>query len=121
MCVFVKVILSINIQISGAITAVTNVDIRLNWNNCQISYSSYLCPIESQLQGPYNHFVNVISKILRDLKDYRCNSGPYSYFHLGKRNQNLINMACNIMAEGFRFMPLGLVKLKTFRLSAWVT
>ena len=28
---------------------------------------------------------------------------------------------CNIMAEGFRFMPLGLVKLRTFRLSAWVT
>ena len=24
---------------------------------------------------------------------------------------------CNIMAEGFRFMPLGLVKLRTFRLS----
>ena len=23
------------------------------------------------------------------------------------------------MAEGFRFMPLGLVKLRTFRLSAW--
>ena len=28
---------------------------------------------------------------------------------------------CNIMAEGFRFMPLGLFKLRTFRLSAWVT
>ena len=27
---------------------------------------------------------------------------------------------CNIMAEGFRFMPLGLVRLGTFRLSAWV-
>ena len=25
------------------------------------------------------------------------------------------------MAEGFRFMPLGLVRLRTFRLSAWVT
>ena len=25
---------------------------------------------------------------------------------------------CNIMAEGFRFMPLGLVRLRTFRLSA---
>ncbi len=24
---------------------------------------------------------------------------------------------CNIMAEGFRFMPLGLVRLRTFRLS----
>ena len=29
--------------------------------------------------------------------------------------------ACNIMAEGFCFMPLGLVRLRTFRLSAWVT
>ena len=28
---------------------------------------------------------------------------------------------CNIMAEGFRFMPLGLVRLRTFRLSAWVS
>ena len=28
---------------------------------------------------------------------------------------------CNIMAEGFRFMPLGLVGLRAFRLSAWVT
>ena len=28
---------------------------------------------------------------------------------------------CNIMAEGFRFMPLGLVGLGTFRLSAWVS
>ena len=28
---------------------------------------------------------------------------------------------CNIMAEGFRFMPLGLVRLRAFRLSAWVT
>ena len=28
---------------------------------------------------------------------------------------------CNIMAEGFSFMPLGLVRLRTYRLSAWVT
>ena len=28
---------------------------------------------------------------------------------------------CNIMAEGFRFMPLGLVRLRTFRLSPWIT
>ena len=28
---------------------------------------------------------------------------------------------CNIMTKGFRFMPLGLVRLRTFRLSAWVT
>ena len=27
---------------------------------------------------------------------------------------------CNIMVEGFRFMPLGLVRLRTFRLSTWV-
>ena len=26
--------------------------------------------------------------------------------------------SCNIMAEGFRFMPLGLVGLRTFQLSA---
>ncbi len=28
---------------------------------------------------------------------------------------------CNIMAEGFRFTPLGLVRLRTFRLSTWVS
>ena len=28
---------------------------------------------------------------------------------------------CNIMAAGFRFMPLGLVMLRTFRFSAWVS
>ena len=33
--------------------------------------------------------------------------------------ENLVK--CNIMVEGFRFMPLGLVRLRTFRLSAWVT
>ena len=27
----------------------------------------------------------------------------------------------NIMAEGFRFMPLGLVRQRTFRLSTWVS
>ena len=29
--------------------------------------------------------------------------------------------SCTIMAEGFRFMPLGLVRLRTFRLSTWVS
>ena len=28
---------------------------------------------------------------------------------------------CNIIAEGFRFMRLGLVRLRTFRLSRWVS
>ena len=28
---------------------------------------------------------------------------------------------CYIIAEGFRFMPLSLVRLRTFRLSAWVS
>ena len=28
---------------------------------------------------------------------------------------------CNIMAEGFRFMPLSLVRQRTFRLSTWVS
>ena len=28
---------------------------------------------------------------------------------------------CYIIAEGFRFMPLGLVRLGTFRLSTWVS
>ena len=28
---------------------------------------------------------------------------------------------CNKMAEGFRFMPLGLVRLRTFRLSTWIS
>ena len=29
--------------------------------------------------------------------------------------------ACNIMAEGFRFVPLSLVRLRNFRLGAWVS
>ena len=33
---------------------------------------------------------------------------------------SLLYKLCNIMAEGFRFMLLGLVRLRTFRLSAWV-
>ena len=28
---------------------------------------------------------------------------------------------CNIMTEGFRLMPLGLVRMRTFRLSTWVS
>ena len=28
---------------------------------------------------------------------------------------------CNVIAEGFRFMPLSLVRLRTFRLSTWVS
>ena len=32
-----------------------------------------------------------------------------------------LTQLCNIMAEGFQFMPLGLVRLRTFRLYAWVT
>ena len=28
---------------------------------------------------------------------------------------------CNVMAEGFRFMPLSLVRLRAFRLSTWVS
>ena len=28
---------------------------------------------------------------------------------------------CNVMAEGFQLMPLGLVRLRTFRLSTWVS
>ena len=37
------------------------------------------------------------------------------------RNEVISCNLCNIMAEGFRFMPLGLVRLRTFRLSAWVS
>ena len=29
--------------------------------------------------------------------------------------------SCNIMVEGFRFVPLGLVRLRTFQLSTWVS
>ena len=34
------------------------------------------------------------------------------------RLNNPVWYSCNIMAEGFRFMPLSLVRLRTFRLSA---
>ena len=33
----------------------------------------------------------------------------------------LVHSFCYIIAEGFRFMPLSLVRLRTFRLSTWVS
>ena len=45
-----------------------------------------------------------------------------SFFEKTIRSTGLyVNSKCKIMAEGFRFMPLGLVRLITFRLSAWVS
>ena len=32
----------------------------------------------------------------------------------------IIRSKCHEIAEGFRFMPLSLVRLRTFRLSTWV-
>ena len=37
------------------------------------------------------------------------------------RETGVQSQVCNIMAEGFRFVPLGLVRLRNLRLSAWVT
>ena len=34
---------------------------------------------------------------------------------------SVIPSTCNMMAEGFRFMPLVLVRLRTFRLNTWVS
>ena len=47
-----------------------------------------------------------------------CWSCPLVHF---KNSPEYLTRRCNIMAEGFRFMPLGLVGLTTFRGSAWVT
>ena len=50
---------------------------------------------------------------------------PNRYYHLEsmKGYSTILRspQMCNIMAEGFRFMPLGLVRLRTFRLSTWVS
>ena len=35
--------------------------------------------------------------------------------------ENYPRNLCNIIAKGFWFMPLGLVRLRTFRLSTWVS
>ena len=35
------------------------------------------------------------------------------------QNNEEFTSICNIMAKGFRFMPLGLVRTRTFRLSTW--
>ena len=43
-----------------------------------------------------------------------------THFHSFRLTRSFF-YSCNIMSEGFRFMPLGLVRLRTFRLSAWVT
>ena len=37
------------------------------------------------------------------------------------KKKDITKLKSNIMAEGFCFMPWGLVRLRTFRLSAWVT
>ena len=37
----------------------------------------------------------------------------------GKSREKL-STGCNVMAKGFRFMPLRLVRLRTFRLRTWV-
>ena len=34
---------------------------------------------------------------------------------------HLTSLMCYIIAEGFRFMPLSLARLRTFRLSSWVS
>ena len=54
-------------------------------------------------------------------------SGDHPNYGIIKISQNtekspgdLLSL-CNIMAKGFRFMPLSLVRLRTFRLSTWVS
>ena len=37
------------------------------------------------------------------------------------RIKRIFMIFCNIMSERFCFMPLGLVRLRTFRLSTWVS
>ena len=41
--------------------------------------------------------------------------------HYTMRTSYIAILETNIMAEGFRFTPLGLVRLRTFRLSTWVS
>ena len=55
-------------------------------------------------------------------KKHLKKSGAYSSQKVVNNNNNINNNhICNVTAEGFRFMPLGLVRLRTFRLSTWVS
>ena len=56
-----------------------------------------------------------LSEKLNKIEKLHQTNTPIAYL------SNTRKATCNIMAEGFRFMPLGLVRLRTCRLSAWVT
>ena len=42
------------------------------------------------------------------------------FFNISPQSGNLMSRS-NVMARGFRFMPLSLVRLRTFQLSTWVS
>ena len=52
------------------------------------------------------------------LTDVKC----VSSYSMKKRITLVYRLSlCNIIAEGLQFMPLGLVRLRTFRLTTWVS
>ena len=60
------------------------------------------------------------------VSDYRfcnvtCENASNELGALNSRFHGLQLLFCDIIVEGFRFMPLGLVRLRTFRLSTWVS
>ena len=66
----------------------------------------------------------IVSLVVTDLKTRRLVGLKFlsqEFCDMGLPDANRGTAGCNIMAEGFRFMPLGLVRLRTFRLSTWVS
>ena len=62
-----------------------------------------------ELKAPSEYLSNLI--LLKSVSKLVCKS----VYKLATHNP------CYIIAEGFRFMPLSLIRLRTFRLSTWVS
>ena len=86
-----------------------------NNNSCTLNFKSE-CPFRYK-KAIINNLITceklissskiIFYKELKNIKQTLINNGFHNY--------------CNIIAEGFRFMPLGLIRLRTFRLSTWVS
>ena len=76
-------------------------------------------PKRKMLKG---FFENINIKNLRlYLKTIKIYTIIYTYIFFFPLKKKRERERCNVMAKGFRFMPLSLVRLRTFQLSTWVS
>ena len=56
------------------------------------------------------------------VSEFELQSGYCVYFRINILGKSINPLSSQVwVAEGFRFMPLSLVRLRTFRLSTWVS